>query len=1011
MADPGPADPVVETARMSRGPRLSIAWLVPLLALVVSLGVAWRSYSDRGPIVEILFENAAGIIPGETTLRFRDFTIGVVEGVGFTSDLEQVVVRARIQRDMARFIDDTATFWLVRARVGPAGITGLETVLTGAFIEAAFDNIEGEPVRRFTALPNPPLTPAGQPGMRVTLQSITGGSIATGAPILYKQIAVGTIESVDLTPEGDVTVSAFIAAPHHERLSTATRFWNASGLTFNIGATGASLRVDSLASLVQGGIAFDTIAGSGEPVDEDEVFHLYATENDALNSVLTGADWSTPVRLRAVFDGSVRGLRLGADVEYRGVRVGEVAGIQAILNDAPDGSRILLQVNFDVLPNRFGIPESDDAEERLLDLIEEGVARGLRAQIASQGLFGTNLYVNLIEMPGLPPAEFDRTEEPVPFVPAAPVEASDMVSAATGVMQRLSSLPLEDVVQNAATLLASINTVVSDENVRQAPAELGLLIGEIRELVQGDAMQAAPAELAAVLASVRVVVDDLARQEVASSLTEALTAATRTMESVGVAADGVPAMLDGVTGQIRDLPLQATVEELQRLLTDLREGGAVENTNATLAAIRAVTEQIATARLAESLGSTLAAVDSAVADVATATGGLPDLLSSLTSLSEEARALPLSDMVATATRLVENVDGFVTNESVAALPAGIEAAVNDLRGVLTELRAEDGAIVNATAALASIRDITDQVAQARLADSLVRTLSAVEGAVSTVDTASEGLPQLLNSLTALSDRARALPLDELVATAAHTLATADAFIASEAVTEVPQSVNTALAELRLILAELRAGGAVDNVNATLASVRALTDELATAQLAESLRNTLAAAERAAASVDTATVGLPELVDNLTALSQDMQELPLAELVASGRQVLDTADELLGSEGMADVPPQLAGALAELRLSLAELREGGAVENLNTTLASADEAAEAVASAAAALPALVTQLAQTAARADQALGSYGPGSDINRDALLLLRELRDAARSVNSLVTALERRPNSVLFGR
>jgi paraquat-inducible protein B len=263
----------------------------------------------------------------------------------------------------------------------------------------------------------------------------------------------------------------------------------------------------------------------------------------------------------------------------------------------------------------------------------------------------------------------------------------------------------------------------------------------------------------------------------------------------------------------------------------------------------------------------------------------------------------------------------------------------------------------------------------------------------------------------VSEQARALPLEELVASATSAVATADALIASEAVTEVPQSVNLALAEVRLMLSDLRTGGAVENVNATLASVRSITEELAAAQVAESLRNALTAAQSAASSVDTASQGLPELIENLKVVSQQARDLPLDELVNSGRQVLDTADRLLASEGMAEVPPRLAGALAELRLVLAELREGGAVENLNATLASADEAATAVAEAVRTLPALVAQLSQTASRADEALSSVGPGSDINRDTLLLLRELRDAARSVNSLVTALERRPNSVLFGR
>jgi paraquat-inducible protein B len=314
MAEETPSDPVVEPARMARLPRISLAWLVPLVALAVSLGVAWRTYSDRGPMIEILFDNASGIVPGDTTLRFRDFTIGLVEGVDFTADLSQVVAHVRLQRDIAPFVDSDSSFWLVRAQVGPRGITGLETVLTGVYIQASFDDVAGTPQERFTALTRPPLTPAGQAGSRVTLRSASGGSLAIGAPVLFKQIAVGKIEDVELTREGDVLVTAFIDAPHNARMTTATRFWNASGFTLEFGAGGAALRVDSLASLVQGGIAFDQVAALGAPVAESHVFRLYDAEGVARNSNLTGADWENPVRFAAIFDGTVRGLRVGSDV-------------------------------------------------------------------------------------------------------------------------------------------------------------------------------------------------------------------------------------------------------------------------------------------------------------------------------------------------------------------------------------------------------------------------------------------------------------------------------------------------------------------------------------------------------------------------------------------------------------------------------------------------------------------------------------------------------------------------
>jgi len=594
---------------------------------------------------------------------------------------------------------------------------------------------------------------------------------------------------------------------------------------------------------------------------------------------------------------------------------------------------------------------------------------------------------------------------PYPIVPGAPRAGGDLLAAVTGIAQRVAELPLDEVVQSAVTLLGNVNST---------------------------------------LATVRRITDEIAAAQLAESLRTTLAAVESAVGNVSTASDGLPELLANLTTlaqEARALPLEelvasltetsegidavftaegastlpasadAALGELRDLLAELSaEGGPVENASATLAAIRTVADEIAAAQLAQSLRATLAAAESAVGSVGTAAEGLPELLDSLTAVARDAEALALDDMVATATRVLAAAEGILASEATAQIPAELNAALAELRLNLATLRT-GGAVDNANATLASLRSVAEEVAAARLAESLQATLSAVQGAIGNIDTAAAGAPGLIDSLTALSEEARGLPLDELVASASRVLATADTLIASEAVVEVPQSVNLALAELRLILADLREGEAIENASASLASVRALTEEMAAAELAASLRSTLAAVEGAVTNVDTAAQDLPQLLANLTQLSEKASSLPLEELLASSRNVLDSAERLLASDGMAEVPPRLAGALDELRQVLAELREGGAVQNLNATLSSADEAAAAVAAAANTLPALAAQLSAAALRAEQALASFGPGSDINRDTLMLLRELRDTAKSVNSLVVQLERRPNSVLFGR
>ncbi len=808
MTEETPADPVIEGPR--RRPRWSAAWLVPLIALAISLGVAWRSYSDRGPLIEIVFADASGIKAGETPVRYRSLDIGTVESVALAEDLRSVVASVRIDKDSARHVGANTEFWLVSARVGPQGISGLDTVLSGSYIAADFDTDPGAPQTVFDALAKPPLTALGQDGLRVSIRAPEGGSVAVGAPVLFKKIAVGQVEDVSLTERGDVLITAFIDAPADSRITSATRFWNTSGFRIELSAAGAALNVESLASLVQGGIAFDTVTSGGEPVGPDTEFRLFPSESEARVVVLND-DPAARVNVMATFSGSVRGLTIGAPVEYRGIQVGEVTELQAEVIRVDESPVVTVRATLGLNPSRFGLPQGADANERAMELIVAGVERGVRARLASGNILTGSLYVELAEIPDAEPASIDMDARPYPEVPTVATQGGGLAQSAEGVLARIENLPVEEMMDAITTLISNANLLITDESVRSAPENLGLLLADLRTLVSDSGLQEIPAEITAILASTRSVVDRLAEDQIVDSLAAALDATTGAVESLQSAAEG-----------------------------------------------------------------------------------LPPLLTEVTALTAEARQLPLQDLVASGAGVVGELQTLIRSEAVTSLPVSIDAAIGDLRGLLTD-----------------IRD----------------------------------------------------------------------------------------------------GGAIENVNETLASIRAVTEELAAARLAESLRTTLAAAETAAANVSDSTTELPALVDNLARLSETASELPLDELTRASTRLLETTNTLLASEDVAGVPPQLSAALRELGLILADLREGGAVESLNTTLASADAAAEAVNAAAQDLPALLDRLSSVAARADTTLSSFGPGSEINRDTLLLLREVRDAARSVNSLVSALERRPNSVLFGR
>ncbi|TPE46585.1 MlaD family protein [Amaricoccus solimangrovi] len=814
MADTEAPEPVVEgPSEVGPRRRLSAVWLIPLLALLVSLGVAWRNYESRGPLIEIVFDNAAGIEAGKTAVRFRDVTVGEVEGVKLSPDLSQVIVSVRIDKDAADYLDSDAQFWVVRPSVTSQGISGLDTVISGAYIDAYWDNTKGERVERFTALPAPPLTPAGQPGTRVRLRAPEGGSMVVGAPVLFKRIQVGRIENIQLTPAGDVMIDLFVNAPNNARLTEGTRFWNASGVSISLGPQGAELNIASLLSIVQGGVAFDTVGPQGEPVKSGHVYQLYDTERAARSDVLD-LEAGFQQKLTAYFEGSVRGLEPGAPVQYRGVVVGQVSAVEAAIDDSERGPHVTLRTTLSVAPSRMGIPEGSDADmaRGLIALLDSEVQRGMRARLAASGLLSQNLFVDLAMVGNPAPDAFNADAKPYPILPTAPADTKALNASAQGLMERISSLPIEDLMRTAETLLANVNAVVSDPKVRSAPENLGLLISDIRQVVADPGIQEAPRRLAAILS----------------------------------AAEGVVAQVE---------------------------------------------EQ----RLVERLGTALDATSAAVAQVgAAASDSVPKVVERINALAARLEELPLEDLVTSGEQLVKSVDALVTSPGVTEIPANLNASLDEVKGILAELR-QGGAVADATASMASLRAITGQIAASDLTKRIDAVAAQAEAAIGNVNTASAELPPLIRSLTALSDQARGLPLDEL-------------------------------------------------------------------------------ADRASA-------------------------------------ILATTDELLGTEGARQLPASLAGALDELRATLSELRAGGAVRSVNTTLASAGEAADAITRATEDLPALIGRLDELARRADATLASVGPNSQVNRETLQLLRQVSQTAKSIDDLVTALERKPNSVIFGR
>ncbi len=628
MNDPDPAELEISAAKPSFWRNLSFVWLVPILALVVSLGLAWKNFADRGVLIEITFVNASGVTPGETTLRYRDVVIGTVEQVTFTEDLKKVLVRARVDKEVAPFLGADTQFWVVRPRVTSAGISGLSTVLSGVYIEGAWDQeAQSEPQWQFTGQDGPPLVQPGREGKRITLLATDGSLITEGAPVFYHGIEVGRLERPRLTLTSDaIVVDAFIDAPHDRRLNSATRFWDTSGFEVSLTSAGLSVDFKSLSALVAGGVEFDSIFEGGKPVSPGYVYNVYVDEATARKSLLSTSS-ADAVSIAAEFGELVSGLEPGADVRYGGIKVGEVTAIAAQVDETDVGPEVHLMANLAIEPDRLGLSRGAGTVETL-DFFEAAATKGLRARLAPKSLFNASLQVELVEIPDAPPAVFKRDAKPLPVLPSVKSNLPDFTATAEGVFERINALPIEELLDHAITLMASIEAIATAEETKAAPGAVVALLDDTRALVNNDATQALPGELRAAVADLRAIVAELKDGGAVQNLASAIENADKVASNLATASEEFPGLVDNLnavakkanslkaeelvdaatkvldsadkvvsTDAARALPqaLNDALDQVRATLAEFREGGAVANINKTTASARDAADAVAKA--------------------------------------------------------------------------------------------------------------------------------------------------------------------------------------------------------------------------------------------------------------------------------------------------------------------------------------------------------------------------------------------------------------------------------
>ncbi len=453
-----------------RRSRISLIWLIPLVAAVIAAWLGYRTVSQQGSLVTLSFRGADGLTAGQTRVRHKAVELGQVETIRLSDDMSHVIVTVRMRREADPYLTDRARFWVVKPRISSGSLAGIETLVSGSYIEMDPGGRDGERRVEFTGLEQPPGVRSGEPGRTFTVKAQRIGSLGPGAPVFYRDITVGEVLGYDIGDgTGPVMVQIFIRAPYDGFVRKGTHFWNASGLSVQVGSGGVHVEVASLQAVLSGGVAFDSPSrqASAQPAEAGTEFPLCNNFADAQAS-----GFSTKQEFVTYFESSVRGLSQGASVEFYGIQVGTVTEVALELDPATGNARV--RVRLEVQPERIlsdGVVASHDS----VDVTRRLIRKGMRAQLQTASYLTGQMVLALDFVANAPPAELviDGTDM---VLPSQSGGLGNILATAGDIANKLDRLPLDEIGQSlngalrsASGAMASVQDLVKKTDAGLTP--------------------------------------------------------------------------------------------------------------------------------------------------------------------------------------------------------------------------------------------------------------------------------------------------------------------------------------------------------------------------------------------------------------------------------------------------------------------------------------------------------------------------------------------------------------
>ena len=482
---------MTKTANVAQKTRISAIWIIPVVALLVGIWMLYQYQLNKGQTIYISMPQAEGIIAGKTEIKVRSVKIGQIDHVRLSDSQDSVIARAQIDKNYDNLLTEDARIWVVKPRIDETGISGMSTLLSGVYLE--FSPGESKQLKKqFKLQEEPALIGKDVQGGRFKLLSYNAEVLDVSTGIFFKNYKIGQIETATFDWKNQaMQYGIFIKAPYENLITLNSIFWVNSGIEIDLSADGININTGSLSKLLKGGISvgLPEQQAPGDLAQDGHSFSLSQSYKQALEERFYDFDYYL-----IEFEQSIRGLRVGAPVEYRGTRVGTVveAPANVIIDGKPAHFRakntavpVLIKVEYGRLYHITSV-----AKEYWKTSVNEWIENGMRASLKPGNLLTGAVYVDFDFYTDTPKSELKKLAQydVFPSVSSGITVLADQVS---DVLNKVNNLKIEDSLAKMQTtfseyqaLASEMRTLLSKPDTQNLPGDFNRNLEKITKSME-----------------------------------------------------------------------------------------------------------------------------------------------------------------------------------------------------------------------------------------------------------------------------------------------------------------------------------------------------------------------------------------------------------------------------------------------------------------------------------------------------------------------------------------------